>query len=146
MKWNEVTGVPNALVHDATISKCLTSWIAQALFTFRTFRLLLPLHQHAWNKCNLAALFLIIKQLDATEFKEIFCISFFFLLLWNLDWFRWSHLFLLISQMTNAMNVTSAVMQLISPYHMAHNRNYSHVNLFLALSEIKLVSICEVSV
>jgi len=58
VRLSEVTGVPNALVHDATISNCHTSWITQALFTFCTFRLVLPLLQHVWNRCNLAALFL----------------------------------------------------------------------------------------
>jgi len=51
------------------------------------------------------------------------------------------HLLLLMSQITNAMNVATAVMQLISPYHMAYNRNFLHVIFLLALSEIKLQSV-----
>jgi hypothetical protein len=81
-RLSEVIGVPNALLHDATISNCHTSWIAQALITFCTFKLmLLLLLQHVQNKCILAALFLMVKQLDATEVREILYISFFFFLL-----------------------------------------------------------------
>ena len=50
------------------------------------------------------------------------------------------HVLLLIRQITITMNVATVVMQLISPYHMAYDRNFLHIN-FLALLEIKLQSV-----
>jgi hypothetical protein len=47
------------------------------------------------------------------------------------------HVLLLMSQITITLNVTTVIMQLISPYHIAYDRNFLHIN-FLALSEIKL--------
>jgi len=50
------------------------------------------------------------------------------------------HVLLLMSQITITMNVTTVIMQLISPYHMAYNRNSLNIN-FLPLSKIKLQSV-----
>lgn len=56
------------------------------------------------------------------------------------------HVLLLMNQITITMNVTTVVMQLISPYHMAYDRNVLHIN-FLALSRNKItVGIHEVTV
>lgn len=51
------------------------------------------------------------------------------------------HMLLLMRQITFTMNVTTVIMQLISPYHMANDRNFLHINFF-ALSETKLQSVC----
>lgn len=66
--------------------------------------------------------------------------SFFYEILTDIDEVskcKHCHVLLLMSQITITLNVTTVIMQLISPYHIAYDRNFLHIN-FLALSEIKL--------